>query len=284
MLSKRLILLSFFICTALNCFCTDPITISESVDMKTQRTYQNLSYMPQNVPIFFCLSFPAKIPKEGLTCIIVMAGLAQGQKNLEFIEEPRNYAFIGYEYPLLLQEKHRSIFDLYKIRKQTIHVPFDILDIASWVLKQTWSNQIVSVAGFSFGAMFVPAIYHEAEKQDIPLAPGVIAYAGADLYPILKINLPGNKFTKPLKASIAAFLLKSLEPSKHLPYLHNDFLIINGKYDDYIPFEQAQKLQELTPKPKTIINLETSHLSPANKSQLREINRICDRWFEDKLH
>jgi len=283
MLSRRFIYFSFFICLALKSFCTEPITISENVDKKTERTYQNLSYIPDKEPIFFCLSFPAKIPKEGLTCIIVMAGLEQGQKNLEFIQEPRNYVLIGYEYPLILRNKHRSLFDLYRIRKQTIHIPFDILDISTWVLKQTWSNKQVSVAGFSFGAMFVPAIYHEAEKKDIPLGPGVIAYAGADLYPILKINLPGNEFTKSLKASIAAFLLKSLEPAKHLPYLHNDFLIINGKYDDYIPFEQAQKLQELTPKPKTIINLETSHLSPTNKKQLREINRICDRWFEDKL-
>ena len=56
-----------------------------------------------------------------------------------------------------------------------------------------------------------------------------------------------------------------------------------GKYDKYIPFNQAQKLQTLTPEPKTIINLKTSHLSPTNQQQLKQINKICNKWFEEKI-
>jgi len=281
----RFLLLFFInICFYSKIFSVDPIIISEKINKKISRTFQNMSYSPKGDPIFFCLSLPEKIPNEGLTCIIVMAGLATGQKNLEYIEDPKNFVFIGYEYPSILRKKNKSIFDFYMIRKKTLHIPLDILDIIQWIKKQSWSNKKVSIAGFSFGAMFVPNIYHETQKEDIALGPGIIAFAGADIYPLLKINLPGNKLTKSINACIASYLLESIEPSKHLPYLKNDFLIINGKYDDYIPFDQAKKLQDLTPYPKTIINLETSHLSPTNKKQLKTINHICDKWFDEKLN
>ena len=284
MLLRVIFLLSFCIFSTTKSFATEPVIISERVDKKTQRTFQNLSYTPQKKPIFFCLSLPDNIPEEGLSCIIVMAGLAQGQKNLEYIKNLKNFAFIGYEYPSILRKEHKAIFNFYDIRKQTTHVPLDILDMVSFIKKQNWSNKEVAIAGFSFGAMFVPAIYHAAQEKDISLGPGVIAFAGADLYPLLKRILSGNKFTKTIKASIAASLFNPLEPAKHLPYLRNNFLIINGKYDEYIPFDQAKKLQNLTPEPKTIINLDTNHLSPTNQQQLKELNKICGKWFEEKLN
>ena len=55
-----------------------------------------------------------------------------------------------------------------------------------------------------------------------------------------------------------------VEPALHLPYLRGEFLIINGKRDELIPAESARRLQELTPEPKTVVNLDVYNLFNAN--------------------
>lgn len=275
---KKIIILLLLALATTKPFSEEPIIISKK--MENSRIFENMAFLKED--IHFCLSLPSKL-KDKLFCIIVMAGLETGQKNLQYISNMGDYAFIGFEYPPIIKSKKYSPLDLLKIRRKFLKIPKDILKIVNFSKNSPWSNKKVSVAGFSFGAMFVPAIYHLALKENIPLGPGIIAYAGADLYPIFYTNFKGSKPRRMIKASVASLLLKPLKPSSHLPYLKGDFLIINGKNDKNIPFEQAKKLQRLTPYPKTIVNLEEEHLGPKKQEILKKINKICKKWMDEKL-
>ncbi|KPK32650.1 MAG: hypothetical protein AMS24_03505 [Chlamydiae bacterium SM23_39] len=277
----KIIFFIFFIISP--SFAFEPVILSEKKDFKKSRIYKNMSFFYKKKKILFCLSLPLE-KKHNLSSIIVLAGLETGQENLKYIFDKGNYAFIGYEYPSILKKKKFSFSEILSLKRETEAIPSEILEITEWIKSQNWSNKKISICGFSFGAMFIPSIYHLSEKKTISLSPGIIAYGGADLFPIFYINFPGSSFTKFIKASLATLLFKKLKPSSHLPYLKNNFLIINGRNDPYIPFKQAQKLQKLTPYPKTIINLDTTHLSPKKTELLKTLNIICKEWLDPFLN
>ena len=56
--------------------------------------------------------------------------------------------------------------------------------------------------------------------------------------------------------------------------------------EEALPYiEQLEKkLQELTPEPKTIITLDTGHLSPKNVALIRQLVEISRKWLETKAH
>ena len=274
---------SFSMATSSN---LDITVLSERIDNSSSRIYKDIKLSSENPDIFFCLSLPLKPSPKSLPCVIVLAGVETGQKNIDYISDPNNYILVGYEYPPILKTLNEKITfsDLLPLRKQTINIPQDILTIIKWLLNQKWTEQKdICVAGYSFGAMLVPAIYHEAQRTDLQLGPGIIAYAGADLYPIFYVNLPGTEWQKFIKAHIASWLFKPLQPSLHLPYLKGNFLIINGMRDKNIPLEQAKKIQELTPTPKTIINLDEPHMSPTNETLIQKVIDISKKWLDKNL-
>lgn len=277
---KKISIFLFLFCFQ-NLSSFEEVLISEKIDRSKNRIYKDMALVSNKEKIHFCLSLPLDVKKEIYT-IIVMAGLETGRKNLQYIYDMGNYAFVGYEYPAVLKERP-NIFNIFSLRKKTLGVPQEILNIVRWTRSKSWSKKDIIIAGFSFGAIFVPSIYHMAEDEEILLGPGIIAYGGADLYPLFYANLKGSNFKKTLKSYIASYFLKPLEPSLHLPYIKGDFLIINGIDDKKVPFSQAKKLQELTPEPKTIINLKTGHMSAKTTDLLKRINYISIKWLDERL-
>ncbi|HSW71937.1 MAG TPA: hypothetical protein VLG44_00820, partial [Chlamydiales bacterium] len=161
-------------------------------------------------------------------------------------------------------------------------VPGQITTLVDWVQKQSWfDGEPPCLMGFSFGTQFIPAIYHLAEKQKISLGPGVLAFGGAGLFRLF-YSVPGNIFIKILRGCVGEILFLPLEPEKHLPYVHGEFLVMNGDYDELIPFSAALKLQRLVPEPKTVINLEVPHLQPKNDPLLQELIAIARKWLSEK--
>lgn len=232
------------------------------------------------------VSLPQKIPPEGLPCIIVLAGFETGKKSLQYIPVHGNYSLISFEYPL----RHKSItkwnipFHLLPARHAFFQTPSQITTVARWAQQQPWSNKKpVIILGFSFGGLFIPAVYHLAQKQNLKLGPGVIGYAGADLYTIYYENIPESWWFRSPLASFFSYLTSPLDPVHHLPHLKGEFLLINGLQDKKIPWSSAKKLHELTPEPKTIIKLDTAHMYKDNTELLLRLNNISKEWLEKRL-
>jgi hypothetical protein len=231
--------------------------------------------------IKFSISYPKEL-KKNENVLILLDGLETGRNSLKYIPHPPNYILIGYEFPQALQRlRNKSVlFHLYSTRKAAMCVPIQLLCIVKWIEKQPWyNNKNVDIIGVSFGAIFVPATYHLAEKNNIDLGLGIIAYGGAGLYDIFYANLKKHKILRIPLAYLAYLTFKPLDPVFHLPYIHGKFLIINGLKDKSIPFKAAKKLQELTPEPKTIINLDTEHMSPEKQALINRVVNLSLKWL-----
>lgn len=247
------------------------------------REYENITLETNEFgEIKFSISLPKDIKKDE-NVLILLDGLETGKKSLTYIPHPPNYVIIGYEFSKNLQRlKKKSVFlHLPSTRKAVLDVPFKLLGIVKWVEKQPWySKKNIAIIGVSFGAIFVPATYHLAEINHMHLGLGIIAFGGANLYDIFYANLKNYKFLKAPIAYLAYELFKPIDPVFHLPYIHGKFLIINGTKDKNIPFKSAQKLQELTPEPKTIVNIDTEHMDPEKPIIINKVAEISLEWLK----
>ena len=110
---KKYVFLFFLFCFQ-NLFAFKTILISEKIDEAKNRIYKNMVLITKKENIYFCLSLPLNVPQKNLYTIIVMAGLETGKKNLQYISDMGDYAFIGYEYPDILK-KNPNIFIVFMV-------------------------------------------------------------------------------------------------------------------------------------------------------------------------
>lgn len=232
--------------------------------------------------IKFSISYPKNITKKE-NVLLLLDGLETGRDALKYIPQPKNYVIIGYEYIKNLHRlrKKSVFFHLPSTRKAILDVPFQIVSIIKWIEQQPWySHKNVIIIGVSFGAIFVPASCQLAQMNNLKLGPTIMAFGGAGLYDIFYTNLKNYKILRKPIAYFAYQLFKPIDPVFHLPYIHGKFLIINGTKDENIPLQSAQLLQELTPEPKTIINIDTKHVEPRRKDIIDKIVKISLDWLE----
>jgi hypothetical protein len=247
------------------------------------RNYENITLDTNNFnKVKFAISYPKNITKNE-NILILLDGLQTGKNALKYIPNPDNFIIIAYEYVKdmhMLQEK-KVLLHLPSIRKTVLDVPFQILAVYDWIKNQSWNveKQNIVLIGVSFGAIFIPATMHLAQKNNIDLNYAILAFGGADLYDIFLANLKKYTFLKKPLAYLASKVFNPIDPKYHLPNIHGNFLIINGIYDKNIPLKSALLLQKLTPEPKTIINLDVPHIEPQRK---KIINQIVDISFDRK--
>ena len=170
------------------------------------------------------------------------------------------------------------------IRRSVLSVPSQVLTLHQWVSNQPWSDkERITFTGYSFGAMFLPAVYHLAASRDEILNPAVIAYAGADISDLLYTNM--DKIDSPWR-SVGAWLgetaIYGIEPERHLPYMNNEFLLINGTKDHQISTYSWKKLHQLIPQPKTVVILDEGHMHPRKPELTKKLVKISREWLKER--
>lgn len=246
------------------------------------RAFRDLKFRTGNGDsIRFTISLPQEIPDEGLPVLIILGGLEIGRESLKYIPYHGQNILIGYQYPYSPTYWYRNspVSQIPVIQWAVLSVPAQVASLGRWIKQQPWAkSQPISLLGYSFGAMFIPAIYHLAEDENI-FGPGILAYGGADLYRLFHQNL---ELAEPFR-SLGAWLLDTaiypLEPLHHLPHMQGEFLLINGRYDDQIPEASWRLLQEKTPEPKTVRILEESHMNPKNPELTLKVVSISAQWL-----
>lgn len=251
------------------------------------RLYRDVLIKTENLgKIQAYVSLPDTSLEEPIPVIVILGGLNIGIKNFELIENPGNNAVIIYQYPYSPEYWYdgAAVREIPLIRKSVLSVPAQVLVLIQWAEKQPWAReQPVSVLGYSFGALFLPAVYHLARVNEEILGPGVIAYAGADIYDLLKTNL--RKLAQPFKSMFAwtaATAIYPVEPALHLPHMNNEFLIINGTRDHQISEYSWRKLHELVPEPKTVVILDEGHMHPRKPELTMKLVDISERWLLER--
>jgi len=250
-------------------------------DLST-RSYENITLDSKKINnTKFSISYPKnsnKIEKIG----IFIDGLGTGQDVLKYVPDIKNSILIGYEYVDNLKKIKNSLpINLFSLRKSVCNVPVQILCIVKWIKSQKWyNNQNIHIIGLSFGAFFVPAIYRLAEKNKINLGLGILAYGGAGFYDIFYANLKKYKIFRSFLAYLGYLVFNPVDPEFHLPHLHGNFLLINGTKDQNRPLKSIKKIQELTPEPKTIVNIGTDHILPERADIIQEVLKISLNWLD----
>ena len=252
-----------------------------------ERTYRHITLKTEYLGnIEALISEPTVIPSEGVPVVIIMGGLEIDADVFRLIQDPGENIYIIFKYPYTPEYWYEGtpIVEIPVIRKSMLAVPSQVLALHQWVSEQPWAQkERVTFTGFSFGAMFLPAIYHLADSQDTVLNPGVIAYAGADISDLLYTNM--DKIAYPWR-SFGAWLgetaIYSIEPALHLPHMNNEFLVINGKKDHQISTYSWNKLHQLIPQPKTIVILDEGHMHPRKTELTRKLVKICTEWLRER--
>ena len=252
-----------------------------------ERTYRHISLGTQylgNIEAY--ISEPKYIPKEGLPVVVIMGGLEVDAEIFRLIQDPGENIYVVFKYPYTPEYWYEGtpVVEIPVIRKSMLAVPSQALTLHQWVTQQPWAQkERITFTGYSFGAMFIPAIYHLANDHDIILNPGVIAYAGADISDLLYTNM--DKIDMPWRAILAWIgetAIYSLEPSDHLPNMNNEFLLINGTKDHQISTYSWHKLHQLTPEPKTIVILDEGHMHPRKPELTKKLVKITREWFRER--
>jgi len=268
----------------------DVVLVRDSVNntpfIEEPREYHDIDLQSRTTgEIKLYVSLPTDIPKEGLPVILILGGLQIGQYNFAHIENPGKNVIVIYKYPYDRSYWYEgtALFEIPKIRNAVLSVPAQVVEVIKWLQNESWYDGRLSVAGYSFGALFTPAVYHLADAYNVQLKQGIISYGGADIYLMLKANLKKhNFFNRELIAWLASTAIYSVDPKHHLPYMKNEFLIINGSKDKQIPKECWLSLHKLVPEPKTIMILDEGHMHPRKPELTKKLVDLSRGWLMKK--
>lgn len=252
------------------------------------RNYRHLLLSTEHLgEIEFFISQPKQIPRGGLPVIIILGGLEVDEEAFRMIQDPGNNIFIIYRYAYSPSywDEGTTLTQIPIIRQSVFKVPSRVLTLERWVSRQSWAeSDRITLLGFSFGSMFLPAVNHLASSKNVHLNPGIISYGGADIYELLQTNLK-EKISQPFRSMLSwlgSTAIYPMEPALHLPYMNNEFLIINGIKDQQISEQSWRKLQQLTPEPKTVILLDEEHMHYRKPKLTMKLVDICREWLLER--
>ena len=262
-------------------------TYNLSFEDLPERTYRHIALTTEylgNIEAF--ISAPTVIPTEGVPVVIIMGGLGVDADIFRLIPDPGENIYVIFKYPYTPEYWYEGtpIVEIPVIRKSMLSVPSQALALYQWVSEQPWAEkERVTFAGFSFGAMFLPAVFHLADSRNEVLNPGVIAYAGVDISDLLYTNM--EKIDSPWR-SFGSWLgetaIYGVEPERHLPYMNNEFLLINGTRDHQISTYSWEKLHRLIPQPKTVVILDEGHMHPRKPKLTKKLVKISREWLRER--
>jgi pimeloyl-ACP methyl ester carboxylesterase len=232
------------------------------------------------------LSLPLTPATEPRPVLVILGGWASGRQSLTYVPEHGDNVLVGYEYPYSERSwKGRRVpVEVLAIRRAVHHVPAQVVAMTRWLQAHEWADsKRTSLLGFSFGAFFVPSIWRVAERNETSFAAASMGFAGVDLNALLHQNLKLQPdCMRRIVAWLGATCIYVVEPQLHVAHLGGNVLVINGAQDAMIPPSSARRLQEMVPKPKTIVNLGTAHMSRRDPALVRRVAAITQEWLAER--
>jgi hypothetical protein len=214
--------------------------------------------------IGFTVSLPEPVPERRLPLVIVLGGAGTGENNIRFVESVGDNVVVGYDWPLPtpLPKGLRLAWKLPSLRGHVLSVPGQIAAMLDWLAMQPWSDpERISMLGFSLGALAVPAAERVSDREGVHVQWTVLAYGGVGFGTLVAGDQRIRpSWLRPLLGAGAELFLSPLEPAAHLPRLAGRFLILGAAHDTIVDPQAAAKLEELAPRPKTIIHTNGDHI------------------------
>ena len=222
--------------------------------------------------INIAVSFPNPMPSHPLPVLFILGGLETGFDSVQHVSDIGDNILVGYNWPInsKLPKGISILTEFPSIYKGIYKSPGQIAKAIEWVSNQSWAEkEKISLLGFSIGAIASPAVQHIIENRGLTnIGWTVFAYGGTNIGQLVNSN-PNIKprWAKPLFGWIIQLLFNPIDPKEHLEYISGNFLLINGKDDEFIPKESSSLMQKLTPSPKNIILLDGKHMGVGEKQK-----------------
>jgi hypothetical protein len=233
--------------------------------------------------IRFVVSLPDPMPPRPVPLVVIAGGLRGGSDSIRNISrvvgDPGENAYLGYDWPLPPREPGigEILLHLPELRRDILSVPGQMYAILAWALQERWADPSrVSLLGFSLGGLVVPASQRLAERRGVPIRWTILAYAGAPIGAVIAGHPgAGPGWARPLLGAAAELLLRPIEPSAHLPHLRGRFLVLGGSSDRLIARAAAERMEALTPEPRTIVRIAGDHMG-VGPDRWRLLARVVD--------
>ena len=222
--------------------------------------------------INIAVSFPNPMPSHPLPVLFILGGLETGFDSVQHVSDIGDNILVGYNWPInsKLPKGISILTESPSIYKGIYKSPGQIAKAIEWVSNQAWAEkEKISLLGFSIGAIASPAVQHIIENRGLTnIGWTVLAYGGTNIGQLVNSN-PNIKprWAKPLFGWIIQLLFNPIDPKEHLEHISGNFLLINGKDDEFIPKESSLLMQKLTPSPKNIILLDGKHMGVGEKQK-----------------
>jgi hypothetical protein len=257
-----------------------PATITTAQD--AGRMFEHVTLAdPQLGNIGFMVSLPQTELQQRLPVVFVLGALGTGQHSIGLIQSPGAAAIVGYDWPSL--PRRFGLHEILSLQANALAIPDRMAAISRWTLAQPWADpHRVTLAGFSLGAIAAPAAEQVMQAEDAHIRWTVLADGGAPISAIVagdqQIHPP---WLRSLAAPVAESLFHPLDPELHLPHLSGQFLLISSADDTIIPRAASERLEELAPQPKQMIQLPGGHVgtSGAKLELLNAAVVVVRRWL-----
>lgn len=231
-------------------------------------------------------SRPVEAAPGSLPIVVILAGLRTGRESLDVVERHGPNLLVGYQYPYDQETWYRGarVTQLPVIRRAALDVPWQVSHLLERLAADPATDTSrTALLGYSFGALFVPAVQRLAAERSRPFDALILAFGGAGIEGLLDANLRVGP--TPLRRGIAwagASLLHPLEADHHLPHLAGRSLVIRGAADRQVPPELSARLAERIPGPKRVVTLEGGHMNPRDRELTQRVVRLSQEWLAEQ--
>jgi len=266
-----------------------PIATGFSEETRNGRMLQHVVLEAPGVGrIGLVISLPDPLPKQPLPIVMVLGGLATGERNIRHVPGGGDNAIVGYDWPIptALPQGWDFVSEAPDLYDQVLRVPGQIAAALDWLAGQGWADsERTSLLAFSLGALAAPAAQRLAELRGRAIGWTALAYGGSPIGALLAANpYLKPRWAAPILSSVADLVLRPVEPGEHLPHLRGRFLVVGGRNDAFVPEEAARRMRDLAPEPKTIVLLEGGHMGVGADRQalLAEIIAVTTGWLANE--
>jgi len=221
--------------------------------------------------VSFLLHQPADSTRR-YPAVVILGGVDIGKETLQYIDDRGEVIIAALAYPYDLNRVSgwwSGIREIGAMRQAAFRTVAGAMLVTDFLHQKNVDTSRVILVGYSFGAPFVPAVMSLDQRYKV----AAILYGGGRLNELIGHNLnTGFSFVDRAAGAVAGNLLAPIEPLRHIKAISpRPLIMIEGKYDEFMPPHLAQELFDHAEEPKDLIWLDTEHMMPWKKEL---INRI----------
>jgi dienelactone hydrolase len=215
-------------------------------------------------------------PSRRYPAVVLLGGAETGKEAIRYITGMSNVIIAAPDY----QYKRRPIKgtlqlleEIPAIRKGALQTVSSVMLLIDYLSRRPDVDpKRIVVAGYSFGAPFVPCV----AAIDRRPAVAAMAYGAGDIRGLVRHNFKSIGAVKSeLLSLLAALILSPIEPLRYADRIAPiPLLMINGTQDELIPPKYAEEFFKKARQPKKLIWLRSGHMTPENWALTRRITQV----------